>query len=227
MEVQVAYRLFRSWTTRVENVHPSRLQTDAHGSRQTLDQIDRLGQYLGGRVEDVSVMSRRHHQGVPWSERVERGERAGGRFTGHPLRTVFADEPAEGARHTGDPATSRRLEKEGRPWRAASQHVSRVILRLGPGRGSAVVRAGSPCHASNGKRAPGETKTDTGVRTVVLPVFLHKDLRRHLGWYAEKGPLVCSSSAKGSRLPSHLLPTTFVTPATPSRPDRTSPSRTG
>ncbi|MFE5031890.1 tyrosine-type recombinase/integrase [Streptomyces sp. NPDC056683] len=49
------------------------------------------------------------------------------------------------------------------------------------------VRVAEP-ERTNGKRAPGETKSDAGVRTVVLPAFLHKDLRRHLDWYAEKGP---------------------------------------
>ncbi|OIJ92152.1 site-specific integrase [Streptomyces sp. MUSC 14] len=49
------------------------------------------------------------------------------------------------------------------------------------------VRVAEP-ERTNGKRAPGETKSDAGVRTVVLPAFLHKDVRRHLDWFAEKGP---------------------------------------
>ncbi|MGY5009644.1 tyrosine-type recombinase/integrase [Streptomyces sp. 900105755] len=53
------------------------------------------------------------------------------------------------------------------------------------------VRVAEP-ERTNGKRAPGETKTDAGVRSVALPAFLpaflHKDVRRHLDWYAEKGP---------------------------------------
>ncbi|MGY5044432.1 tyrosine-type recombinase/integrase [Streptomyces sp. 900105755] len=49
------------------------------------------------------------------------------------------------------------------------------------------VRVAEP-ERTNGKRAPGETKSDAGIRTIVLPAFLHKDVRRHLDWYAEKGP---------------------------------------
>ncbi|MEW2271936.1 Site-specific recombinase XerD [Streptomyces sp. DconLS] len=49
------------------------------------------------------------------------------------------------------------------------------------------VRVAEP-ERTNGKRAPGDTKSDAGVRTVVLPAFLYKDVRRHLDWFAEKGP---------------------------------------
>ena len=38
------------------------------------------------------------------------------------------------------------------------------------------VRVAEP-ERTNGKRAPGETKSDAGVRAVVLPAFLHKDVR--------------------------------------------------
>ncbi|MEU9339085.1 tyrosine-type recombinase/integrase [Streptomyces sp. NPDC048290] len=48
------------------------------------------------------------------------------------------------------------------------------------------VRVAEP-ERTNGQRAPGETKSDAGVRSVVLPAFLHKDVKRHLAWYAEKG----------------------------------------
>ncbi|THA25338.1 site-specific integrase [Streptomyces sp. RKND-216] len=41
---------------------------------------------------------------------------------------------------------------------------------------------------NTGKRAEGPTKSDAGVRLVVLPDFLRTDLRRHLDWFAEKGP---------------------------------------
>ncbi|MEU9136243.1 tyrosine-type recombinase/integrase [Streptomyces sp. NPDC048404] len=48
------------------------------------------------------------------------------------------------------------------------------------------VRVAEP-ERTNGRRAPGETKSDAGVRAVVLPAFLHKEVRQHLAWYAEKG----------------------------------------
>ncbi|MGW3272544.1 tyrosine-type recombinase/integrase [Streptomyces kronopolitis] len=48
------------------------------------------------------------------------------------------------------------------------------------------VRQAAP-ELTTGRRAVGETKTEAGKRYVVLPAFLHKDLRRHLDWYAEKG----------------------------------------
>lgn len=49
------------------------------------------------------------------------------------------------------------------------------------------VRVAEP-ERTNGKRAPGATKSDAGARFVVLPAFLEKELKRHLAWYAEKGP---------------------------------------
>jgi integrase len=49
------------------------------------------------------------------------------------------------------------------------------------------VRVAEP-ERTNGKRAPGETKSEAGIRTIVLPAFLHKEVKRHLAWYAEKGP---------------------------------------
>ncbi|WP_329536812.1 site-specific integrase (plasmid) [Streptomyces sp. NBC_01450] len=48
------------------------------------------------------------------------------------------------------------------------------------------VRVAEP-ERTNGKRAPGETKSDAGVRAVVLPAFLRKEVRQHLAWFAEKG----------------------------------------
>ncbi|MGW3234123.1 tyrosine-type recombinase/integrase [Streptomyces olivaceus] len=49
------------------------------------------------------------------------------------------------------------------------------------------VRVAEP-ERTNGKRAPGPTKSDAGARVVVLPAFLRVDLERHLTWFAEKGP---------------------------------------
>ncbi|MEU4127805.1 tyrosine-type recombinase/integrase [Streptomyces wuyuanensis] len=49
------------------------------------------------------------------------------------------------------------------------------------------VRMAAP-ELTTGRRAPGDTKSDAGRRLVVLPAFLRTDLRRHLDWYAEKGP---------------------------------------
>ncbi|MFF3495885.1 tyrosine-type recombinase/integrase [Streptomyces sp. NPDC002795] len=39
----------------------------------------------------------------------------------------------------------------------------------------------------NGRRAPGETKSDAGMRTIYLPAFLERELRWHLESYAEEG----------------------------------------
>ncbi|MET7310044.1 tyrosine-type recombinase/integrase [Streptomyces sp. NPDC005571] len=49
------------------------------------------------------------------------------------------------------------------------------------------VRMSAP-ELTTGRRAPGDTKSEAGKRVVVLPAFLRTDLRRHLDWYAEKGP---------------------------------------
>ncbi|MER6551483.1 tyrosine-type recombinase/integrase [Streptomyces sp. NPDC005317] len=49
------------------------------------------------------------------------------------------------------------------------------------------VRMAAP-ELTTGRRAPGDTKSEAGKRVVVLPAFLRTDLRRHLDWYAEKGP---------------------------------------
>ena len=45
----------------------------------------------------------------------------------------------------------------------------------------------TPCSCAS-RRALGDTKSEAGKRLVVLPGFLRTDLRRHLDWYAEKGP---------------------------------------
>jgi len=49
------------------------------------------------------------------------------------------------------------------------------------------VRVAEP-ERTNGKRAPGPTKSDASARVVVLPAFLRKEVQRHLDWFAEKGP---------------------------------------
>ncbi|WTO36044.1 site-specific integrase [Streptomyces achromogenes] len=40
----------------------------------------------------------------------------------------------------------------------------------------------------NGRRVRGETKSEAGTRTVILPAFLRRELRWHLESYAEPGP---------------------------------------
>ncbi|RKN36875.1 tyrosine-type recombinase/integrase [Streptomyces hoynatensis] len=49
------------------------------------------------------------------------------------------------------------------------------------------VRKAAP-ELTTGRRAVGPTKSEAGKRFIVLPVFLEKELRRHLEWYAEKKP---------------------------------------
>jgi integrase len=49
------------------------------------------------------------------------------------------------------------------------------------------IRQAAP-ELTTGRRAIGETKSEAGRRYLVLPDFLHTDLRRHLDWYAEEGP---------------------------------------
>lgn len=103
------------------------------------------------------------------------------------------------------------------------------------------VRVAEP-ERTNGKRAPGATKSDAGVRTVVLPGFLHKEVKQHLAWFADKGPdgLVFVGE-KGAPSGGHPLAgsgsalallsasltasasTTFVTPGTLFRPARVPP----
>lgn len=90
------------------------------------------------------------------------------------------------------------------------------------------VRVAEP-ERTNGKRAPGPTKSDAGARAVVLPAFLQKEVEQHLAWFAERDLTAWSSSAR--RVPpsgvgrEHALArssafrtasasTTFVTPDT-------------
>ncbi|MFG3262327.1 tyrosine-type recombinase/integrase [Streptomyces bobili] len=40
----------------------------------------------------------------------------------------------------------------------------------------------------NGRRVEGDTKSEAGTRTVILPAFLHRELRWHLESFAEPGP---------------------------------------
>ncbi|QWB24213.1 MULTISPECIES: site-specific integrase [Streptomyces] len=40
----------------------------------------------------------------------------------------------------------------------------------------------------DGRRVQGDTKSEAGTRTVILPAFLHRELRWHLESYAEPGP---------------------------------------
>jgi integrase len=64
----------------------------------------------------------------------------------------------------------------------------RAVVRFGGGPTvRSRVRVAEP-ERTNGRRAPGETKSEAGVRVVVLPAFLHREVKRHLAWYAEKGP---------------------------------------
>ncbi|MGW3123832.1 tyrosine-type recombinase/integrase [Streptomyces sp. NPDC001107] len=49
------------------------------------------------------------------------------------------------------------------------------------------VRCAEP-ERTNGRRAPGDTKSEAGTRTVYLPEFLRSELRVHMELYAGKGP---------------------------------------
>jgi integrase len=40
----------------------------------------------------------------------------------------------------------------------------------------------------NGRRVQGDATSEAGTRTVILPAFLHRELRRHLESFAEPGP---------------------------------------
>jgi integrase len=41
---------------------------------------------------------------------------------------------------------------------------------------------------TTGRRVTGEPKSAAGKRTLILPAFLHTDLKRHIEWFAEKEP---------------------------------------
>ncbi|MFF3750368.1 tyrosine-type recombinase/integrase [Streptomyces sp. NPDC002018] len=64
-----------------------------------------------------------------------------------------------------------------RERREAEQHEP-VLLRIS--------RAAP--ELTTGRRVTGDTKSEAGKRTVVLPGFLYVDVRRHLDWFAAKEP---------------------------------------
>ncbi|WP_165984074.1 site-specific integrase [Streptomyces sp. YIM 98790] len=49
------------------------------------------------------------------------------------------------------------------------------------------IREAAP-ELTTGRRVEGDTKSEAGTRTVHLPAFLHKEVKRHLDWFAEKEP---------------------------------------
>ncbi|MBV9024403.1 MAG: site-specific integrase [Streptomycetaceae bacterium] len=53
--------------------------------------------------------------------------------------------------------------------------------------GSVWVRRAAP-ELNTGRRVIGDPKSRAGKREIVLPAFLHLDVRRHLEWFAQPGP---------------------------------------
>ncbi|AXG79251.1 tyrosine-type recombinase/integrase [Streptomyces paludis] len=53
--------------------------------------------------------------------------------------------------------------------------------------GSVRVRRAAP-ELNTGRRAVGAPKSRAGKREIVLPAFVHIDVRRHLDWFAQPGP---------------------------------------
>ncbi|WP_175411940.1 site-specific integrase [Streptomyces sp. TRM64462] len=53
--------------------------------------------------------------------------------------------------------------------------------------GSVRVRRAAP-ELNTGRRVIGDPKSRAGKREIVLPAFLHEDVRRHLEWFAQPGP---------------------------------------
>ncbi|GAB2583659.1 site-specific integrase [Streptomyces capparidis] len=49
------------------------------------------------------------------------------------------------------------------------------------------IRAAAP-ELTTGRRVEGDTKSEAGTRTIHLPGFLYIEVKRHLDWFAEKGP---------------------------------------
>ncbi|MFD8275623.1 tyrosine-type recombinase/integrase [Streptomyces flaveolus] len=49
------------------------------------------------------------------------------------------------------------------------------------------VRVAEP-ERTNGRRAPGDTKSDAGTRVIYLPAFLEREVRWHMESFAEEGP---------------------------------------
>ncbi|WP_405985300.1 tyrosine-type recombinase/integrase [Streptomyces sp. NBC_00872] len=68
-------------------------------------------------------------------------------------------------------------EPDPRERRGVEQHEP-VLLRIS--------RAAP--ELTTGRRVTGDTKSEAGKRTVVLPGFLYVDVRRHLDWFAAKEP---------------------------------------
>ncbi|WP_269855547.1 tyrosine-type recombinase/integrase [Streptomyces sp. RPT161] len=53
--------------------------------------------------------------------------------------------------------------------------------------GSVWVRRAAP-ELNTGRRVVGDPKSRAGKREIVLPAFIHVDVRRHLEWFAQPGP---------------------------------------
>jgi integrase len=53
--------------------------------------------------------------------------------------------------------------------------------------GSVRVRRAAP-ELNTGRRVVGGPKSRAGKREIVLPAFVHVDVRRHLDWFAQPGP---------------------------------------
>lgn len=70
-----------------------------------------------------------------------------------------------------------------RPEELAALRRSDVDLEAGTLR----ITLASP-ELTTGRRVTGEPKSTAGRRTLILPSFLHTDLRRHVEWFAEKEP---------------------------------------
>ncbi|MFD1832667.1 tyrosine-type recombinase/integrase [Streptomyces desertarenae] len=70
-----------------------------------------------------------------------------------------------------------------RPEELAALRRNDVDLEAGTLR----IRQAAP-ELTSGRRATGDPKSAAGKRTLILPGFLHKDLRRHIEWFAQKEP---------------------------------------
>lgn len=53
--------------------------------------------------------------------------------------------------------------------------------------GSVWVRRAAP-ELNTGRRVVGDPKSRAGKREIVLPAFVHVDVRQHLDWFAQPGP---------------------------------------
>ncbi|MCI0385096.1 site-specific integrase [Streptomyces sp. CNQ085] len=70
-----------------------------------------------------------------------------------------------------------------RPEELAALRRNDVDLEAGTLR----IRQAAP-ELTSGQRVTGDPKSAAGKRTLILPGFLHKDLRRHVEWFAQKEP---------------------------------------